>query len=126
MSDRRPILVVEDNDANYALIHRLLESTGLWTVSRATEVAQALTEIARQRPEVILLDIDLPGDADGLVLARTIKGSEELRRIPIVVVSASVMKQEHAKAAEAGCEYFVEKPFDIDKLRRVVVEAASV
>ena len=124
MSGQRLILVVEDNDANYALMRRLLESTGLWTIERATTVDEGLAFLQQRRPAVILLDLDLPG-TEGLALARAVKGDEALRSIPIIVVSASVMKQEHAKAAEAGCEYFVEKPFDIDKLRLIVAEAAG-
>jgi len=117
-------LVVEDDDANYALIARVLESTGLWRVSRETRVEPALEAVRAARPVAILLDLDLPG-TEGLALARVVKGDAELRDIPIVVVSASVMKQEHVKAKAAGCEYFVEKPFDIDRLRAVVAEASG-
>ncbi|EDM77280.1 putative response regulator/chemotaxis protein CheW [Plesiocystis pacifica SIR-1] len=124
MSTRRTVLVVEDNDANFALMQRLLESTGLWTIVRATRVTEAEAELARGKPAAMLLDLDLP-DTDGLTLARRVKADAALRDIPIVVVSASVMKQERDRAEAAGCEYFVEKPFDIDRLRSVVAEAAG-
>ncbi len=122
MTERRLVLSVEDNDANYALVRRLLESTGLWRVERARNVDEALERLAAERPVVVLLDIDLPGRS-GLDLARTMKASETWRSIPLVVVSASVMKHEEDEARAIGCEYFVAKPFDIDRLRNVVVEA---
>lgn len=124
MDERGLILCVEDNDANYALMRRVLESTGRWDVTRATRAEQAREALERRPPAVILLDIDLPG-MDGLTLARELKASERWRSIPIVVVSASVMKQERAKAEAAGCEFFVEKPFDIDELRDVVRAAVE-
>jgi two-component system, cell cycle response regulator DivK len=124
VNEPRPVLCVEDNDANFALIQRVLESTGRWTVSRAARVEQARTWLARHTPAVLLLDLDLPG-VSGLELAREIKSSERWRTIPIVVVSASVMKQEQERARAAGCEYFVEKPFDIDSLRAIVATAAG-
>jgi CheY-like chemotaxis protein len=123
VTERRLVLSVEDNDANYALVRRLLESTGLWRVERARNVDEALERLAAERPVVVLLDIDLPGRS-GLDLARTMKASETWRSIPLVVVSASVMKHEEDEARAIGCEYFVAKPFDIDRLRNVVVDAA--
>jgi two-component system cell cycle response regulator DivK len=124
VADRRPVLCVEDNDANFALIQRVLESTGRWAVTRATRVEQARTLLDRESWTVLLLDLDLPG-ISGLELARELKSSERWRSLPIVVVSASVMKQEQERARAAGCEYFVEKPFDIDWLRSVVAKAAG-
>lgn len=118
------MLCVEDNDANFALIQRVLESTGRWTVTRAGRVEQARALLDRQTPAVLLLDLDLPG-ISGLELAQELKSSERWRSLPIVVVSASVMRQERERARAAGCEYFVEKPFDIDWLRAVVAKAAG-
>lgn len=118
------MLCVEDNDANFALIQRVLESTGRWTVTRAARVEQARALLEQQAWAVLLLDLDLPG-ISGLELAREIKSSERWRSLPIVVVSASVMKQEQERARAVGCEYFVEKPFDIDWLRSVVARAAG-
>jgi two-component system cell cycle response regulator DivK len=120
----RHVICVEDNDANFALIQRVLESTGLWLVSRATRVEQARILLERHIPTVVLLDLDLPG-ISGLELAREMRNSDRWRSIPIVVVSASVMKQEQERARAAGCDYFVEKPFDIDSLRSIVAKAAG-
>ena len=58
-------------------------------------------------------------------LAREMKASDSWSAIPIIVVSASVMRQEHVKAREAGCEFFIEKPFDIDNLRSIVAKAVD-
>jgi two-component system cell cycle response regulator DivK len=122
VDEPRPVLCVEDNDANYALIRRVLETTGRWRVSRAANVEQARAALDDIQPVVLLLDIDLPG-ISGLELAREIKSSTRWSQIPIVVVSASVMRQEQVRAREAGCEYFLEKPFDIDMLRSTVATA---
>jgi two-component system cell cycle response regulator DivK len=122
VDEPRPVLCVEDNDANFALIRRVLETTGLWQVSRATDVEQARAALDDMEPVVLVLDIDLPG-VSGLELARELKASPRWQRIPIVVVSASVMQQEEVRAREAGCEYFLEKPFDIDALRSTVATA---
>jgi two-component system cell cycle response regulator DivK len=122
VDEPRPVLCVEDNNANFALIRRVLETTGRWQVSRAMDVEQARTALDELTPVVLLLDIDLPG-ISGLELAREIKASPRWRQIPIVVVSASVMRQEQVRAREAGCEYFLEKPFDIDILRSTVATA---
>ncbi|KIG12899.1 Phosphate regulon transcriptional regulatory protein PhoB (SphR) [Enhygromyxa salina] len=120
----RPVLCVEDNDANFALIKLVLEKTGLWAVSRANDATQARDAIAGQRPDVVLLDLDLPG-VSGLELARELKASKDWSTIPIIVVSASVMRQEHDRAREVGCEFFLEKPFDIGVLRSTVAQAAA-
>jgi two-component system cell cycle response regulator DivK len=122
VDEPRPVLCVEDNDANFALIRRVLETTGRWRVTRATDVEQARTALDDFEPVVLVLDIDLPG-ISGLELAREMKASPRWRQIPIVVVSASVMRQEQVRAREAGCEYFLEKPFDIDVLRSTVMSA---
>jgi two-component system cell cycle response regulator DivK len=122
VDEPRPVLCVEDNDANFALIRRVLETTGRWRVTRATDVEQARTALDDLEPVVLVLDIDLPG-ISGLELAREMKASPRWRQIPIVVVSASVMRQEQVRAREAGCEYFLEKPFDIDVLRSTVMSA---
>jgi two-component system, cell cycle response regulator DivK len=124
VGERRPVLCVEDNDANFSLIQRVLESTGHWTVARAARVEQARSYLADHTPAVLLLDLDLPG-IGGLELARELKSSERWRSIPIVVVSASVMTREQERAEAVGCEYFVEKPFDIDYLRSIVAKAAG-
>jgi two-component system cell cycle response regulator DivK len=124
VDEKRPVLCVEDNDDNFALIRRVLESTGRWQVTRATNVGRARQLVETIAPVVILLDIDLPG-VSGLELAREIKSTPRWEQIPIVVVSASVMRQEQALAREAGCEHFIAKPFDIDLLRATVADAVD-
>ena len=124
MAEPLPVLCVEDNDANFALVKLVLEKTGLWSVSRAANVREARAALERSLPTVVLLDLDLP-QISGLELAREMKSAERTRAIPIIVVSASVMRQEHAQAREAGCEFFVEKPFDIAALRRTVAQAVD-
>jgi CheY-like chemotaxis protein len=93
VDEPRPVLCVEDNDANFALIRRVLETTGRWHVTRAASVEQARTALDELEPVVLVLDIDLPG-VSGLELAREMKASPRWQQIPIVVVSASATAPE--------------------------------
>ena len=124
MESRPLVLCVEDNAENFALIQLVLESTGRWRVTRAADVELARKAIAAEAPVVVLLDLDLPR-ISGLELARELKASPVHRKIPIIVVSASVMREEHAQARAVGCEVFIEKPFDINVLRDAVANAVD-
>jgi len=118
------IVYVEDNDANLTLVRKVLEATGEMTVVGLSSAEEGLREIKRERPDVLLLDLDLPG-MSGLELAAALRELPELETLPIVAISASVMKDERARARAAGCDTFVEKPFDIQRLREVVRAAAQ-
>ncbi len=115
------MLYVEDNDANFALASRVLRSRN-YELNRAIDVPSAMREIEVERGALVLLDLDLPG-VSGLQFARYLKSSPRLSDIPIVIVTASVMKRERMQAQEVGAEYFVEKPFDIMKFRAIVDKA---
>lgn len=132
VAGRLLVLYVEDNDANFTLVDRVLGATGRYHVQRATDAEHALKLLegwASQGPEaypaLFLLDLDLPG-MDGIDLARHIKSDAKTQQIPIVVVTASVMQRERRRALEAGADAFVEKPFDIEAFRRVVDSVLSV
>ncbi|MBL4686363.1 MAG: response regulator [Nannocystaceae bacterium] len=118
------IVYVEDNDANLTLVRKVLEATGDMTVVGAQSAEEGLVLLSEAPPDVLLLDLDLPG-MSGLDLARQLRADPSLAELPIVAISASVMKDERAKALEAGCSAFVEKPFDIRRLREIVRAAAN-
>ena|SRR5688572_21357491 len=118
------VVYVEDNDANFTLVRKLLEASGEFVVKGAATGEEALELIAADPPDVVLLDLDLPG-ISGLEVAVRLKADPRLAAIPLVAISASVMKQERDQALAVGCVAFVEKPFDIQQLRRVVSEAAA-
>ena len=118
------IVYVEDNDANLMLVRKVLEATGDATVIGVASAEEGLPLLEQERPDVLLLDLDLPG-MSGLDLARALRSHDTLADLPIVAISASVMKDERGKALEAGCNGFVEKPFDIQRLREIVKAAAA-
>jgi CheY-like chemotaxis protein len=118
------IVYVEDNPANFVLVRKVLEVHGEHVVEQAGSAEDGWTQISAAPPALVLLDLDLPG-MSGLELARRLKADARLRGIPLVAISASVMKDERTQAREAGCVSFLEKPFDIQALRRVVAEALA-
>jgi two-component system, cell cycle response regulator DivK len=118
------ILYVEDNPANLALVTKVLEHSGVYRVTGVTTGEEALEQLRHDIPALLLLDLDLPG-IDGFEVARRVKRDTNLARLPIIAISASVMKEERHQALAAGCLAFVEKPFDIDELRRVVADAIA-
>jgi CheY-like chemotaxis protein len=124
VSDRHLVVYVEDHPENFALVQKALEATGRFTVVCAPSAEEGLELVTSQRPDVILIDLDLPG-MDGLSMARALRADPELAAIPIIVVTASVMKNEREEAFEIGCMAFVEKPFDIAELREHVRRAAQ-
>jgi len=113
------IVYVEDNPANFVLVRKVLEVRGEYVVEQAASGEAGWERIVLAPPALVLLDLDLPG-MSGLDLARRLQRDERLRVIPIVAISASVMKDERSQALQAGCAWFLEKPFDIQELRRVV------
>jgi CheY-like chemotaxis protein len=104
------ILLIEDNAINRRLAQFLLKSQGyeVWEVTNATEAFASLKE---KRPDLILMDIQLPG-MDGLTATRQLKGDPATRDIPVLAVTSYAMKGDEAKAFEAGCSGYVTKPID--------------
>jgi CheY-like chemotaxis protein len=113
-----PILVVDDNPANAALITFLLESSG-YEVRSAADADEALAILEEFRPRLIMMDLQLPG-MDGLTLTRQLKASDETRHIVIVALTAYAMKGDEERAVEAGCDAYVTKPIDTRTLPEVV------
>lgn len=122
VSTPRRVVYIEDNAANLALVRKVLEHAGHYEVIGATTGEDGLEAIARDPPDLVLLDLDLP-QMNGFDVARSLKADDALRAIPIVAISASVMKQERQQSLDVGCAYFIEKPFDIGELRVIVDEA---
>ena len=103
------ILAVEDNAANRMLIQAVLEGLG-YIVLLASSAAEALASM-KQQPDLILMDIQLPGQ-DGLALTRLIKVDPELAAIPVVAITAHAMASDRQLCLDAGCVGFIAKPFD--------------
>jgi CheY-like chemotaxis protein len=122
-SGHKRILLVEDNAINRRHVRFLLRSYG-YDVTEATSVPEALTAIAEERPDLILMDIQLPG-IDGLTATRLLKANPETHAIPIVAVTAHAMKGDEVKAFEAGCSGYVTKPIDKAILLETMAKALA-
>jgi two-component system cell cycle response regulator DivK len=118
--ERRRILVVDDNPGNLKLFTLLLSSPR-YDVQTASSAYRALDALGTMRPDLILLDLQLP-DMDGLELTRKLKADPALREIPIVVVTAYAMKGDEERARAAGADHYISKPVDKNVFRRVVAE----
>jgi two-component system cell cycle response regulator DivK len=106
------ILNIEDNFENRMLIRRLLEAMG-YTVIEAEDAHQALEYLETGRPDLILMDINMP-DVDGWSLARQLKQNPEIRPIPIIAITANALRGDREKTLNSGCDGYIEKPIDID------------
>jgi CheY-like chemotaxis protein len=113
MVDHRTVLVVEDNDMNMQLVEYLLEEGG-YAIVKATsgEEALAITRSETQRPDLILMDIHLPG-MDGLSVVREMKSDDRINRIPILALTAHAMRGDKDRFLEAGCDGYISKPIDV-------------
>jgi CheY-like chemotaxis protein len=109
MSNER-ILVVDDNPSNLKLVSDLLEWSG-YQISKAMDAEQALDAIRQAPPDLILMDIALPG-MDGLTLTRKLKADAATKHIRVVALTAFAMKGDEQKAFDAGCDGFISKPID--------------
>lgn len=104
------ILLIEDNPQNRYLVRFLLEQRG-HEVLQAETGPMGLEMAAKIRPDVILLDIQLPG-MDGYAVARALKGDPDLKAIPIVAVTSYALLGDRERCVAAGAEGYLEKPID--------------
>jgi two-component system cell cycle response regulator DivK len=103
------ILVVEDQADNRRILRDLLTSAG-YEIIQAENGEEALAAVARDRPDLILMDIQLPL-LDGYEATRRIKADPELRAIPIIVITSYALSGDESKARAAGCDAYVSKPY---------------
>ena len=104
------ILVVDDNPTNLKLVSDVLAFSG-FEIVQAVDAESAQEVIRKSPPELILMDIALPG-MDGLTLTHTLKADETTRNIVIVALTAFAMKGDEARARDAGCDGYITKPID--------------
>jgi len=112
------ILVVDDNPSNLKLFTYLLALPG-YEVTTARNAEEALQVLARVKPALILMDLQLP-DMDGLTLTRRLKAEPELRGTAIVAVTASAMKGDEERARLAGVDGYMTKPLEKQAFRAMV------
>jgi two-component system cell cycle response regulator DivK len=118
MSNNTTILYVEDNVDNRTLVRRVLTAEG-YSIIEAVNAMQALEILRNTKPSLILMDINMP-DIDGYTLTTQIKGMPGLGSIPIVALTANVMRGDRERSLEAGCDGYIQKPIDIDALSQQI------
>jgi CheY-like chemotaxis protein len=114
------VLVVDDNLTNLKLIEYLLRSKG-YDVSTAVDAESAQQEVRARKPDLVLMDLQLPG-MDGLELTRRLKQDPATRHIVILAVTAYAMKGDEERARSAGCDGYIPKPIDTRLLPKLVAQ----
>lgn len=112
------ILVVDDHPPNVVLLQHLLQING-YGVATAADAHEAQAAIARQRPDLILMDLQLPG-IDGFELTRRLKADTATAGIPVIAVTSFAMSGDKERALAAGCDGYVAKPIDTRTLPSLV------
>lgn len=114
----KTVLCIEDNRTNMLLVSRIVEAEG-HELLRAETGPRAVEILKETRPDVILLDVNIPG-IHGLDLARMIKDDEDLKDIPVIATTANVLVGDKERCLEAGCDEYLPKPLDIRRLRQLM------
>ncbi len=115
---RAKILYIEDNAENRFLIQRVLEAEG-YTVILAPNARDGLAQAMADPPDLILMDINLPG-VDGYTTTARLKATPGLETIKVVALTANVMRGDREKTLAAGCDGYIQKPIDVDQLPRQI------
>ena len=112
------ILVVEDQEDNRQILRDLLASVG-YDMMEAHDGEQALTAVAEHRPDLILMDIQLP-EISGLEITKILKADDDLKSIPVVAVTAFAMKGDEQKIRAGGCDGYIAKPISVASFLQTV------
>ena len=118
MLGKTTILYVEDDLNNRNLVRRVLEADGYQIVD-APNAKQAMNSLQDNQIDLILMDINMP-DVDGYSLTAQIRSNNQYAKIPIVAITANVMRGDRERSLEAGCDGYIQKPIDIDLLSQQV------
>ena len=114
----KQVMIVEDNELNMKLFRDLIEASGYTTIQTRNGM-EALDLARKHRPDLILMDIQLP-EVSGLEVTRWIKDDAELRATPVVAVTAFAMKGDEERIREGGCEAYLSKPISVGKFIETV------
>jgi two-component system cell cycle response regulator DivK len=118
MITKATILYVEDNSDNRKLVRRVLEVEG-YMVVEARDGLQAMECLESEPVDLVLMDINMP-DVDGYTLTARMKGMPRFAQLPIVAVTANVMRGDRERSLQAGCDGYIQKPIDIDTLSQQI------
>lgn len=119
-SKPQKILYVEDNPVNRLLVRRVLGNAG-YILLEAEDGLSGIQIAQEERPDLILMDIMIPG-MDGYQVTTKLKSLPELANTPIVALTAKVMEEDRKRALTAGCDGYIPKPIDVDRLAQQVTE----
>ena len=119
MTEEITILYVEDNPENRLLVRRVLMAED-FNVVEADSAANAFEAIKEIRPDLILMDINMP-DVDGYTLTARLRQNPRLNGVPIIALTANVMKGDRERTLEAGCDGYIQKPIDVDALPQQIM-----
>ncbi len=120
MPDNPIILHIEDNPDNRVLVRRLLLAEG-YQVVEAENATKALEVVQSVTPNLILMDINMP-EMDGYTLTGKLKAIPRLSHIPVLAITANVMKGDRERTLQAGCDGYIDKPIDIDRFYETITE----
>jgi putative two-component system response regulator len=115
MEEKPKILVVDDMDANRSMLRTFLTPLG-YTIAEAADGAEALTVFNRERPDLLILDLNMP-NMDGFEVCKRLKSDPETKVVPIIVITGLADDKNHLKALENGADDFLAKPFNIHFLK---------
>ncbi|HRD77561.1 MAG TPA: response regulator [Hyphomicrobiaceae bacterium] len=115
---KKLVLIVEDNELNMKLFHDLLDANGFATLRTGNGI-EALALARSHRPDLIIMDIQLP-EVSGLEVTRWIKEDDALRTIPVIAVTAFAMKGDEERIRRGGCEGYLSKPISISRFIEAV------
>jgi len=119
----KKVLIVEDNELNMKLFHDLLDAHGYQTIQTRNGL-DALALAREHRPDLILMDIQLP-EVSGLEVTRWLKNDEQLNSIPVVAVTAFAMKGDEERIRSGGCEAYISKPISVVSFLNTVRQFAG-
>lgn len=114
LSLRKKILIVDDNEDSRDLVTKVLKQSD-YQIVQAVDGEEALTKVASEKPDLILMDRSLP-KMDGLEVAKRLKSNAATNKIPIVAMTAHAMRGDREKALAAGCEGYIPKPINVRTL----------
>ena len=107
------VLVVEDNELNLELVEYLLQEAG-FEVRKSMDADEARAELQQGVPDIILMDMQLPG-TDGLTLVAEIRKNDAMNKVPIIALTAHAMRGDRERFLQGGCDGYIAKPIDVGK-----------